>query len=234
MFCPSCGKEVPPKARSCESCGKRLRSSVLDVNPAQELVLWLVGLVMVAWIALSDINSFWILVIVTALLLLSFRTRPSPAPRWLKALGILAVLGIVSIVGYGAYLFYGQSSSSSGTSSYQDLPAEEIEKLTGKANITGYGTFSAEIFNYSSWILQNVTVEITVWDGPRPDPQENPFDELATPYLRRRYELVRMEGTGEPNTSSQFSMSVGFTPTAAQTFEWKIVSAQGWKGSSAE
>src|SRR5260370_26958671 len=57
----------------------------------------------------------------------------------------------------------------------QKLPAEEVAKLTGQAQITSYGWVEIEVYNGSDWKLSEITALVTVLDARKTQILSRPY-----------------------------------------------------------
>jgi hypothetical protein len=99
-----------------------------------------------------------------------------------------------------------------GETGRKDLPASELAKITGNAEITLYGWIHFHPYNGSEWRVEEIQVEVTV--------REN-----DTVVLQRRYNL---SGNAlYPFNSGEFIADLGFKLNPGQTWSFRIISAKG-------
>jgi hypothetical protein len=103
---------------------------------------------------------------------------------------------------------------------YQILPPEELKKLDGKGSITDYGWFETDIYNGSTWTVNELTIMITVTNK-----HSNAVE------LSRKYKpSLKQYYNGWPLTSSKYHEGLGFELNENQKWNWNIVEARGAKG----
>ena len=98
------------------------------------------------------------------------------------------------------------------------LPASELAKLESTCQISY--DFSCRIYNGSDWRIWSITVLVTVKEQEKQKPEAVVFS--------RRYVTTQIVGTSmAPAFSGIFEAYLDFSLGKHQTFEWKLVSAEG-------
>jgi hypothetical protein len=97
----------------------------------------------------------------------------------------------------------------------QELPTEEIAKLMGQAEITSIGYVELHLYNGTDWTISEATVLVEVLDAK------------GNRVISRPYRLRPKYGNSEPQSSTEFEASLGFSLTAGQTWRYSITSAKG-------
>jgi hypothetical protein len=80
----------------------------------------------------------------------------------------------------------------------QELPAEEVAKPTGQAQITSYGWVEIEVYNGSNWKLSEITMLVTVLDSRKAQILSRPYRLLPEAY-----------GNPTPESNTKFHASLG-------------------------
>lgn len=96
-----------------------------------------------------------------------------------------------------------------------DLPANEAEKVSGNAALTGYGWFSGKIYNGSSWTVTGLVVSVSAKERDGSVRWTREFDVSVS---------ARPLSTGSLNVEVVGDNGVGST-------DWAIVRVRGLHGS---
>jgi hypothetical protein len=103
------------------------------------------------------------------------------------------------------------------STSVQDLSAEEIKKLDGRAELSyGSNILLINLYNGSDLSVKEITVEIVV------------RNQYGAETLRRPYRIMNHKGPS-PQHAGDFSADLGFQIGSSQSWDWKIVAAKGTK-----
>jgi hypothetical protein len=118
----------------------------------------------------------------------------------------------------------------------QDLPASELTKLDGPANLHG-DTLEVAVFNATSWDLREITVSLTIVKRTDAnagyyiaakllpaavDEDPDPAEKFADSTL-----LLHLKGSGAPFATTVFREKLGANLKPDQEWHWAIVEAKG-------
>lgn len=130
----------------------------------------------------------------------------------------------------------------SESESEEEIPAEEVAKLTGQASID-HSVMKVALYNGSDWKVTEITVLVTVRGNPYSSAFEDflgiPAEEVAKIKSKTKPEEIlverpyrlRLSGyTADPQENTNFSGDLGFGLASGQTWEWKITGAKGRRG----
>jgi hypothetical protein len=117
----------------------------------------------------------------------------------------------------------------------QDLPAGELAKLDGPANIHG-DTLEVSVYNASSWNVREITVGLTI--VRRADPSEAYFgtaklvpavaeDEVPADKRSDMTLLLHLKGSAAPFATAVFREKLDTNLSDGQEWHWAIVEAKG-------
>jgi hypothetical protein len=111
--------------------------------------------------------------------------------------------------------WHGVDNRESQTPPDQDLPGDELAKLTGQAQITSYGWVEFELYNGSSWTISETTVLVEVLDAQ------------GKQIISRPYRLIPEDADSQPQSSEKFHASLGFALARGQTWSFSVTGAKG-------
>jgi tetratricopeptide (TPR) repeat protein len=103
---------------------------------------------------------------------------------------------------------------------YQIIPPDDLKKLDGKGSITGSGWFEVDLYNGSTWTVNELTIMITVTN------KHSNIDDFSRKYKPS----LKLYHKGWPLTSSIYYEGLGFELKENQKWSWYIVEARGTKG----
>jgi hypothetical protein len=98
----------------------------------------------------------------------------------------------------------------------KELLPEELAKVTGEAQITNYGWLEFQVYNGSTWTLNEVTVQVEVFDVHKAQKISRLYRLIPEPYASRG-----------PQTNAKFHAALGFTLDKGETWSFSVSSAKG-------
>lgn len=179
------------------------------MNTKQLITIWYTGLLIIVALLLQ--NNDWALiisiVIVGSLFVLSFRLNDNVNKK-----AVLAWVGIPMLL--FITLFTVATYTDRTRNEPHALPIEQRQKVEGSASITNYGYLKVDLYNGSSWRIEEVQIGISVI---HPDGSKAP---------ERIYTLVSY-GDGLPYKNTDYSANLGFKLAPNESFKWQIKSLRG-------
>ena len=107
------------------------------------------------------------------------------------------------------------SEDAASTPNLIELSKEDISKLEGTAKITSYGYIECDIYNGTTYTLDEIIIQYTI----RQDDQV---------ILSRLYDtFLDQHNSGDPLAVSKFKAKLGQVPIKGQDWTWKVSSAKG-------
>jgi hypothetical protein len=120
----------------------------------------------------------------------------------------VAVACILSLAGFGYYKSFRAA---------RDLRSDDLNKVTGMASLTNYGSMELDAYNGSEFVLTEISVSISVLNV-----------QGQVLISNRMYRLYPHLSDGlNPQSTGRFTAPVGFVLEEGQTWHFTIASARG-------